>query len=244
MELSLDEENLVPKGELDIEGLVEPREYPFGAIEFLRFNEVLGVAESARVLADVSRLRRETRNVFRPGVGRLARGGFLPRLADALFSLSLLLRGRVSPVTAAPAELSYHQMVLDDEKYVYYCRVVRQGGWTILQYWFFYCYNSWRSAFHGVNDHESDWENILVYLYEEDGRMLPEWAAYASHDFHGEDLRRRWDDREQVGLVAGHPVVWAGAGSHASYFQQGEYQAAVCEASMPGRSPASPRSLR
>ena len=25
----------------------------------------------------------------------------------------------------------------------------------------------------------------------------------------------------------GHPVVWVGAGSHASYFQQGEYQAKV-----------------
>jgi hypothetical protein len=151
----------------------------------------------------------------------------LARLADALFSLSLLLRGKVSAVTAAAAELEYHRMLMDDERYVYYGRVVRQGGWTVLQYWFFYYYNSWRSGFHGVNDHESDWENVLVYLYEEDGRLWPEWAAYASHDFHGEDLRRRWDDREELNLVEGHPVVWAGAGSHASYFRRGEYQAAV-----------------
>ncbi len=221
------EENLVKGGDLDIDRLVEPREYPFGTVEFLRFTEALGVADSARVLADIAHLRRETGNVFHPGVGRLARGGLVARLADALFSFSLLLRGKVSSFTAAAAELDYHHMVLDDEKYVYYGRVIRQGGWTVLQYWFFYCYNSWRSGFHGVNDHESDWENVLVYLYEEDGRLWPEWAAYASHDFHGEDLRRRWDDREQLDLAGGHPVVWAGAGSHASYFRQGEYQAAV-----------------
>ena len=46
--------------------------------------------------------------------------------------------------------------------------------------------------------------------------------AYASHDFKGDDLRRRWDDPLLVkqGL---HPVVFAGAGSHASYYEQGEY---------------------
>ena len=31
----------------------------------------------------------------------------------------------------------------------------------------------------------------------------------------------------QLDLVNGHPVVYAGAGSHASYFRQGEYQAEV-----------------
>ena len=63
-------------------------------------------------------------------------------------------------MTAAAAELEYHRMMLEEQKYVYYGRVVRQGGWTILQYWFFYCYNSWRSGYEGANDHESDWENI------------------------------------------------------------------------------------
>jgi hypothetical protein len=212
------EEVLDRKGELDLERLVEHREYPFGTVEFLRFNDNLSVAESARVLSEVRRLRRQDDAVFHPGVGRLV---------DALFSLSLLARGRVPPVTAAAAELEYHRMMLEDQKCVYYGRVVRRGGWTILQYWFFYCYNSWRSGYEGANDHESDWENILIYLYEDDGRLHPEWAGYASHDFHGDDLRRRWDDAEQLDLVEGHPVVWAGAGSHASYFLQGEYQAKV-----------------
>jgi uncharacterized membrane-anchored protein YhcB (DUF1043 family) len=78
-----------------------------------------------------------------------------------------------------------------------------------------------------VNDHESDWEMISVYLYEEGGRLVPEWVGYASHDFTGADLRRRWDDRSDLELVDGHPVVHAGAGSHASYFRPGEYQAEV-----------------
>jgi hypothetical protein len=221
------EEVLDRKGELDLARLVRHREYPFGTVEFLRFNDDLSVAESARVLSEVRRLRKDEDAVFRPGVGRLARVGFAPRVVDALFSLSLLMRGRVPPVTAAAAELEYHRMMQEDERYLYYGRVVRRGGWTVLQYWFFYCYNSWRSGYEGANDHESDWENILIYLYEEDGRLHPEWAGYASHDFHGDDLRRRWDDAEQLDLVEGHPVVWAGAGSHASYFLQGEYQARV-----------------
>ena len=221
------EEELAKRGELDLDRLVRPREYQFGTVEFLRFNAFLSVAESARVLSEVRRLRRQEGAVFHPGIGRLARVGFVPRIVDALFSLSLLARGRVPPVTAAAAELAYHQMALDDPSHVYYGRVVRRGGWVILQYWFFYSYNSWRSGYEGANDHEADWENILVYVYEQDGRLHPEWAGYASHDFRGDDLRRRWDDGGQLDLADGHPVVWVGAGSHASYFQKGEYQATV-----------------
>jgi len=68
---------------------------------------------------------------------------------------------------------------------------------------------------------------ILVYLYEDKKSLVPAWVAFASHDFHGDDLRRRWDDRDELDMVDGHPVVYAGAGSHASYFRRGEYQAEV-----------------
>ncbi len=139
----------------------------------------------------------------------------------------MLLRGRVPGATAAAAELEYQRQLQRDEKYVYYGRVLQQGGWTILQYWFFYYYNSWRSGFQGVNDHEADWEVVMVYLYEEAGTLKPAWAGYASHDFHGDDLRRRWDDSDELEVVDGHPVVYAGAGSHAAYFRRGEYQAEV-----------------
>jgi hypothetical protein len=218
---------IVKQGELTLENLVQQRPAVFGTVRFLRFVETLSLSEAALALAEQAGLRRKLGNYFRVGMGRLARGGFLPRLADALFSLSFLLRGKVSSATAAAAELAFNRMHEEDEKYVYYGRVVRQNGWTVLQYWYFYCYNSWRSGFHGVNDHESDWENVCIYLYEDEGQLVPEWTAYASHDFHGDDLRRRWDDQAELDFVDGHPVIYAGAGSHASYFRPGEYQAEV-----------------
>jgi len=187
----------------------------------------MSLEANARALAALGRLRRSQQDVFRAGLGRLARGGLMPRLLDALFSATLLLRGRVPKATAAAAVLEYAAMQERDERYVYHGRVVRQGGWTVCQYWLFFAYNNWRSGFHGVNDHESDWELASVYLYERDGRLVPEWVALASHDYHGADLRRRWDDRGDLLLEGSHPVVHAGAGSHASYFASGEYQAEV-----------------
>ena len=221
------EQELVAEGELTLDRLVEPRDAPFGSIFYLRFVHPLDLQESARAIAAARQLDRRQHSEFRAGVGRLARGGLLPRVGDGLFSLSLLLRGNVPGATAAFAALKYAKIREREGRLVYQGRVVRQSGWTICQYWFFFAYNPWRSGFHGVNDHESDWEMISVYLYEENGTLAPEWVAYASHDFHGADLRRRWDDREELELVDGHPVVYAGAGSHASYFRKGEYQAEV-----------------
>ena len=221
------EEQLVPEGELTVEELVAPRAVAPGALEYLRFIGTMGLRDSAEALRDARRLLRDDENRFRAGVGRLARGGLLPRIVDSLFSLSLLVRGSVPGATAAAAAVKYRALQERSERHVYHGRVVRQGSWTVCQYWFFFAYNSWRSGFHGVNDHESDWEMVSVYLYEDGGRLAPEWAAYASHDFHGADLRRRWDDRRDLELVGTHPVVNAGAGSHASYFRPGEYQAEV-----------------
>jgi hypothetical protein len=221
------DEEVIPEGELTVEKLVEPRGAAFGSLFYLRFIGRLGLGESTKALADARRLERGQERKFRAGVGRLARGGLLPRLGDAVFSATLLLRGRVPGATAAAAELKYAGLLRQDERYVYHGRVVRHGGWTICQYWFFFAYNNWRSGFHGVNDHESDWEMIAVYLYEDDGALIPEWFAYASHDFHGADLRRRYDDPGDLTLEGRHPVVFAGAGSHASYFVAGEYMAEV-----------------
>jgi len=221
------DELLVKQDDLNIDSLVETRPADFGTVHYLRFIENLGLTESADILTRQLRLRRRLKNTFHPGLGRLARGGLLPRVVDALFSLSFLMRGRVPAVSAAAAELDYFHLRAQRDMYTYYGRLVRQNHWTILQYWFFYCYNNWRSGFGGVNDHESDWEMVSVYLYEQDGHLAPEWVAYASHDFHGDDLRRRWDDTGQLDLEDGHPVVYAGAGSHASYFRKGEYQAEV-----------------
>lgn len=221
------DEQVVPEGELTIEKLLEPRPAPFGAVFYLRFVPPLGIEDSARALAELARRKRAQSYTFRTGLGRLARGGLVPRLMDAVFSATLLLRGRVPKAAAAAAVLEYARLQEHEERFVYHGRVAREEGWTVCQYWLFFAYNNWRSGFHGVNDHESDWELVNVYLYERDGELVPEWAAYASHDFHGADLRRRWDDRTDLQLEGLHPVVHAGAGSHASYFRAGEYQAEV-----------------
>ena len=131
-----------------------PSPAEFGSVRYLRFIETLSLAESAQVLADQVLLRRKLGEYFHAGIGRLARGGILPRLLDGLFSLSFLLRGKVSAATAAAAELDYNAIFEEDPNITYYGRVTRQNGWTILQYWFFFCFDSWRSGFHGVNDHE------------------------------------------------------------------------------------------
>jgi hypothetical protein len=47
-------------------------------------------------------------------------------------------------------------------------------------------------------------------------------VAYAAHNYTGDNLRRRWDDPE-VENVGEHPVIYVGAGSHASYYAPGEY---------------------
>jgi hypothetical protein len=221
------DQEVVPEGELTLDRLIELRDAPFGSLFYLRFIQQLDLGESAAALAGERELARRQQSEFKAGVGRLARGGLLPRLGDGLFSLSLILRGTVPGATAAAAALKYAGLHEQDGRFVYHGRVIRQSGWTICQYWFFFAYNPWRSGFHGVNDHESDWEMISVYLYEGDGGMTPEWVAYASHDFHGADLRRRFDDQLDLELVDGHPVVYAGAGSHASYFRPGEYQAEI-----------------
>jgi hypothetical protein len=216
---------LVPQGQLTLEKLVEPRPAEFGTVHYLRFIEPLSLSEAAQALADQAQMRAALKNNFHAGLGRLTRGGLLPRIVDALFSASFLLRGRVPAANAAAAELEYARLRRTNEKYPYYGRVTRHNGWVVLQYWYFYCYNNWRSGFNGVNDHESDWEMVNIYLYEEAGALIPAWVAYASHDFKGDDLRRRWDDRSELEVQDGHPVVFAGAGSHASYFRKGEYQA-------------------
>lgn len=221
------DELLVSQGDLNVDKIIQSRPAKFGTVQYLRFIETLSLTEAARALADQARLRNKLKNFFHAGLGRLARGGFLPRVVDALFTFSFLLRGRVPAAIAAAAELAYFRLRRRADKYVYYGRVLRQDGWIVLQYWFFYCYNNWRSGFNGVNDHEADWELVSVYAYEQNNTILPEWVAYASHDYHGDDLRRRWDDKEQLDYVDGHPVVYVGAGSHASYFRPGEYQAEV-----------------
>ena len=214
-------------GDLTLNRLAETRSHGPNATYYLKFIDPLPLTDMLAYQIEQVRegITGQAEDIFRAGRGRLARVGYISRFVDGLFSLSLLARGRVPGDTAVAAARAYREMMSQQEEYKYYGRVIRKNGWIALQYWFFYAYNNWRSGFHGANDHESDWEMIYIYLYQDsNGELQPEWVAYASHDFSGDDLRRRWDDPE-VEKFGDHPIIYAGAGSHASYFQRGEYLA-------------------
>jgi hypothetical protein len=212
---------IVPVGALDVEMLATEGEKDPGRVLCLRL-----VDEPLKGRAYRQWLSRPNKPVFRTS-GRLARVGLTARFVDSLFELSLLLRGTVPGGTAAAAEQKYRSSFEKDPEYVYYGRVVKGGSYTVLNYLFFYYMNDWRSTFSGVNDHEADWEQIFIFLSEKDGGGYePAWLAYASHDFHGDDSRRRWDDPELT-FEGSHPVVFPGAGSHSAYFEAGEYLTSV-----------------
>lgn len=213
-----DERNvpLVPEGELTLESLAAEGRRRREQRMHLRF-----VQKSLRA-KEVRRWRRTERPRV-GGIGRFAAVGVIARLIDVLLRLSLLVRGKVPNGLVAAA----HQRSRDLQGATYYYRVVRTAGYTVLQYWYFYAFNDWRSTFHGVNDHEADWENICVYLAPGvDGELEPAWVAGSSHDHAGDDLRRRWDD-PLLAREGEHPVLYPGAGSHSHAFVAGDYVVSV-----------------
>jgi hypothetical protein len=179
---------LVDHGDLDPGRLAAAaREHPHGRL-FVRYAP--------------SRLRRRELRAWRRrpdrprfhGVSRLAAVGLLGRFIDLGMRLSLTLRGRVPGGLTAAAQQQY---AATETTYAYHAHVSTDGGYVVIQYWFLYAMNDWRSSFSGVNDHEADWEQVTVYL-----------AA--------DGLALAWVDGT-------HPVVNAGAGSHSGACLAGDY---------------------
>jgi hypothetical protein len=210
---------LAQPGELTVDSLAAYQAVPLGHRLYLQF-----VEKPMSAVGYQRWLRSRARPVL-ANPSRLQRISLATRILDGFFDLTLLVRGRVPGGTAAAAHRQYAVMRAVDSRRVYYGRVIHSGGYIILHYLFFFAMNDWRSSFYGVNDHESDWEQIFVYLSDDDSGLVPQpqWVAFASHDFSGDDLRRRWDDAEVQKIDETHPVIYAGAGSHASYFTPGEY---------------------
>lgn len=213
---------VIKEDQLKLENLADPDDPQSDAVYYLTFISPLNIRELATYQIKRRIEQVQTRERFHAGSGRLARVGYLSRLLDAIFSLSLLARGRVPGDTAVAARVAYERICQQRPGYQYYGRIIRQGFWLVLQYWYFYPFNNWRSGFYGVNDHEADWELVSIYLYQEEGVYRPEWVAYSQHEESGNNIRRRWDDPE-LSREGDHPVVFVGAGSHACYFQEGEY---------------------
>jgi len=217
---------VVPPGELTLERIAQQPDDTTGAVHYLK---IPNPKEDENQGRRAGRARRSHTNpdwpkeTFRAGRGRLARVGYISRLADALFSLVLLARGRVPGGDVEGGRVLYGRFMEKGERFKYHGHVVRQDGWIVLRYWLFYAFNDWRTNFFGANNHEADWEKIFVYLSEsESGEVRPEWVAYAAHEETGDDLRRRWDDPE-LEKIGEHPVAYVCAGSHATRFSRGEY---------------------
>ena len=139
---------------------------------------------------------------------RLLRHWFLPRGSDIA------------------AKRKYDKWTLADGKRdtCYYGRVVDQCGYRIVQYWFFYAFNDFRTAVRGTNNHEGDWERIAIYLLPEDGQWRPKYAAYSGH--HTKQARP-WEEIECADEAREHPVVYVGRGSHACYFESDVHRPGV-----------------
>ena len=211
---------IVRAGELTLDRLAEERQEP-GEQRYLRF-----VAEPLDAVTLARWNLHPDRHLFQ-APGRLARVGLFARLVDAGFTASLLVRGSVPGGTAAAAAQRYEQIRRRDPRLAYHGRVVRRDGWIVLHYLFLSCMNDWRSSFFGANDHEADFEKVFVVLEDRaGGPPVPRWLACVAHDGAGDDLRRRWDD-PTITIEDGHPVIFAAAGSHASYVEAGEYLTAV-----------------
>ena len=125
------------------------------------------------------------------------------------------------PPEVTDMAIAQYQPYTDFNKYppVYYYRLMCNRGYLVLQYWFFYVYNDWGTTHGGMNDHEGDWELVTIFL---DGQT-PVHAAYAAHT---EGLRPyKWDDIQKY--RGSHPVVYVGAGSHASYTKKKAHRTAM-----------------
>jgi len=208
-ERSDDDEDIeiAPVGSLDIDRLAEvARERMDRHLHLVYVQDPLSRSEYRA-------WRRAGNGAPMPGSSRFSQVGVTSRVFDAIFRLTLLFRGRVPRGAVAAGEITYRETIAQAGT-PYYGRVSREAGWTILQYWFFYPMNDWRSSFHGINDHEADWENIIVYLSPDgDGELAPRWVAFSSHDSEGDALRRRADDPD-LEWIGGHVVAYPGAGSH------------------------------
>ncbi|GAA1657981.1 hypothetical protein [Actinoplanes couchii] len=210
---------VVPSGELTLDTLAAAG----GAEQGLGYS-LSGIGNGEKHLAHIP-LRDRPPHLARSS--RLASVGLTGRLVDTLNRFSLLFRGSVPGGSAARSFLLQRDH-LDTSRPTYYGRVLRDDPWIVCQYWFFYSFNNWRSAFGGVNEHEADWEQVTVYIDANgtpgpDGLPEPSWVVFSAHDETGDDLRRRWDDPDLTVADGHHPVVFVGAGSHSGAYLPGDY---------------------
>ena len=102
--------------------------------------------------------------------------------------------------------------------HTYYYRQARDGSYLCLQYWFFYSYNDWGRSFAGMNDHEGDWECLMLFFRPDGAGRPQEPPAYVTFADHESRQTKPWE-HEDVARIGTHPVGFVAAGSHATYPQ-------------------------
>ncbi len=218
-------------GELDLSTLTEHSATNQG------LGHSLSGVDTGAERGHVARIPIKDRPPLLRGSSRLASVGVTARMIDSANRLSLLFRGSVPGGSAARSFLLQRDH-LGVDRPTYYGRIVRDGEWIVAQYWFFYCFNNWRSGFGGVNEHEGDWEQVTVYLdgtgaVDDQGLPAGRWVVFSAHDEVGDDLRRRWDDPDLSLVNGSHPVVFSGAGSHSGAYLAGDYLITVRPPTLP-----------
>ena len=188
-------QRLVDHGDLDLDVLCAHARTDVAATLELRY------VPGALSPSELRRWRRDPDRARFRSTTRFAAVGLLGRIIDSLFRLSLILRGSVPGGLTAALHRRYRGSAAATN-FPYYAHVSSRGGYVVLQYWFFYAMNDWRSTFGGVNDHEADWEQVTVFLVPRDEAQEPAkspdgadvlrvgWIAFSSHDEAGDDLRQ------------------------------------------------------
>lgn len=100
-----------------------------------------------------------------------------------------------------------------------YAHVARQAGRPgfAIQYWFFWYFNQFNDL------HEGDWEGMQVVFEASDAkRALEEGPSEVGLFQHGGGEKADWSDGK-VEKEGTHPVVYAAAGSHATFYDDAVY---------------------
>ncbi len=87
---------------------------------------------------------------------------------------------------------------------------------ALLQYWLFYPYDEWKTAFLGAQltqRHEGDWESVSVGLGRQDAPLFVAYSAHCGGTW------KPWKDAKH--FDASHPLVAVARGSQASYADAG-----------------------
>lgn len=127
------------------------------------------------------------------------------------------------PVKTYETALSrYHTHRRANPQPAYYYRYLKDRAYLYLQYWFFYGYNDWGRGYNGLNDHEGDWESMLLFFKLDAQGQVQEPPAYVTYATHESQMTKAWDD-PKVKKNGTHVEAFVAAGSHATYPAASQY---------------------